>query len=58
MAVKHLWLCGKCAEELETALNLSKVDDKLVRHEARKDKKCEFCKKAQSPDLYKLGVKV
>lgn len=56
--VKHLWLCARCASELENGLNLHKVEDSKIKPEAKKGRKCEYCKKALYPDLYKLGVKV
>ncbi len=58
MAVKYLWLCGRCATELEAGLNLKKVDDSKLKMGARNGKKCEYCKKALSPDVYMIGAKL
>lgn len=57
MTTKYMYLCGKCASELYSQLNLKLETNARVKATMRKKDKCEYCRKAKEPDLYKAVIK-
>lgn len=57
MTTKYMYLCGKCASELYSQLNLKLETNVRVKAMLRKKDKCEYCRKAKEPDLYKAVIK-